>query len=671
MDLDTPIGQLPNIGPFFVKKLNHLEITTVGDLLLHIPFRYENLGETKKISGLAFGDMTSISGLVLESRNIRTRYGKNLTIAMINDGTASIQSVWFNQPFLVKTIKKGATVGLAGKVGLFSHKPTLINPEYEVVSKMETKPLHTQGFIPVYPETAGLKSKWIRTRISDLLPTVLPKIKETLPTTTLTRNKLIKFRQAIWQIHKPNSANQAEEAMGRLAFDEFLFANLKAMERRAGWEKRKKGIRIEVPQEKVLSVISSLPFQLTGAQQKTLKEILTDLDKKKPMNRLLQGDVGSGKTIVAALAAYTAFLNGYQSSFMTPTEILAIQHFNTVRSFLQPLGVKVAISTSSKKNKEKDFDILIGTHSLISKSVVFKKLALVVIDEQHRFGVRQRGLLRSKGTAPHVLTMTATPIPRSLALTLYGDLDISIIDEMPPERKPVKTYLVPTSKRNKTYEFIRQKIIEGRQAFIIFPIIEPSETLASVKAAVKEYKRLKEDVFSEFSLGLLHGRIKIKEKEDVLNSFINRIHHILVSTPIVEVGIDIPNATIMMIEGAERFGLASLHQLRGRVGRGSDQAFCFLFTESNNQAVMERLSSLEKHHNGLELAEIDLKTRGPGQIYGLAQSGFPEFKIGSLNNLKLVRATKKEAEVLFKQIKKGKLPTLREKIKRESLVPQD
>jgi ATP-dependent DNA helicase RecG len=671
MDLDTPVSKLPNVGPFFLKKLKRLEIDTIEDLLLHIPFRYEHLGETKKISELAFGEITSIRGTVLECRNIRTRYGKNLTIAIINDGTASIQSVWFNQPFLVKTIKNGVSVGLAGKVGVFSHKPTLINPEYEVVSTAREKPIHTKGFIPVYPETAGLKSKWIRTRIRELLPTVLPKIKETLPEATLARNRLIAYRQAIWQIHSPSSANQADEARGRLAFDEFLLAHLKALERRDDWERRKKGIRIGVPQEKVLSIISGLPFQLTGAQQKTLKEILTDLDKNKPMNRLLQGDVGSGKTIVAAITAYATFLNGYQSSFMAPTEILAIQHFNTVRAILQPLGVKVEILTANKKSKERDFDILVGTHALISKGVIFKKLALVVIDEQHRFGVKQRELLRGKGTAPHVLTMTATPIPRSLALTFYGDLDISIIDEIPPDRKPVKTYLVPTSKRAKSYEFIRQKIVEGRQTFIIFPLIEPSETLASVKAAVKEYKRLKEDVFPEFSLGLLHGRIKIKEKEEVLDSFINKIHHILVSTPIVEVGIDIPNATIMMIEGAERFGLASLHQLRGRVGRGSDQAFCFLLTESNNKNVMERLSSLEKHHNGLKLAEIDLKIRGPGQIYGLAQSGFPEFKIGSLSNLKLVQATKKEAKTLFKQIKRGKLLTLKRKITKGSFVPQD
>ena len=671
MGLQTPIEQVPNIGRSYAMRLHRLKITTIEDLVHHYPFRYENLGKPAQISEISLGGTNSVSGEVWEIRNVRTRFGKNLTFATVNDGSASIEVVWFNQPFLTKVIKTGSEISLAGRVDLFSHRTSFINPEYELIdSKTGGKSLHTRGLVPVYPETAGVSSKWLRSKIMNLLPNVLPKIEDPLPSGTLKSHSLVPKKQALWQIHFPTDENQVEEAKKRLSFEELLISQLMALGRKKAWEKNQKGLRMNIPQEKTLSLIDSLPFSLTEAQRKVIKEILDDISENKPMNRLLQGDVGSGKTVVAAIAAYIVFLNGYQSALMAPTEILAFQHFKTLNSVLKPLGVRVSLRTSSVK-KDEPFDILIGTHALIAREAGFKKLALVVIDEQHRFGVEQRAKLRHKGKAPHVLAMTATPIPRSLALALYGDLEVSSLDELPKNRKIVKTFVVPPEKRARAYQFIRDNISKGRQAFIIFPFIEPSETLTSVKAARQEYEYLQKEIFPDLSIGLLHGRLKLVGKKDVLERFSQNKLNILVSTPIVEVGIDIPNATIMLIEGAERFGLASLHQLRGRVGRGIEQSYCFLFSESSSRNALERLSALEKYHLGLKLAEIDLKIRGPGQIYGTAQSGIPSFKIASLADLPLIKATKKEAIKIFSSRAIDKLTALSSEVKKQSLVPPD
>ena len=671
MDLQTPIEQVPNIGKSYAMRLHRLKITTIEDLVHHYPFRYENLGKPAQISEISLGGTNSVAGEVWEIRNVRTRFGKNLTLATVNDGSTSIEVVWFNQPFLTKVIKTGSEISLAGRVDLFSHRASFINPAYELIdSKTGGKSLHTQGLVPVYSETAGVSSKWLRSKIMNLLPDVLPKIEDPLPSATLQNQNLIPKKQALWQIHFPTDENQIEEAKKRLSFEELLISQLMALERKRAWEKNQKGFKMNVPQEKTLSLIESLPFSLTEAQGKVIREILDDISKDKPMNRLLQGDVGSGKTVVAAIASYIVFLNGYQSALMAPTEILAFQHFKTLNSILKPLGVRVSLRTSSVK-KDEPFDTLIGTHALIAQGAGFKKLAFVVIDEQHRFGVEQRAKLRHKGKTPHVLTMTATPIPRSLALTLYGDLEVSSLDELPKNRKIVKTFVVPPEKRTRAYQFIRDNISKKRQAFIIFPFIEPSETLTSVKAARQEYEYLQKEIFPELSIGLLHGRLKSEDKKEVLERFSQNKLNILVSTPIVEVGIDIPNATIMLIEGAERFGLASLHQLRGRVGRGAEQSYCFLFSESSSRNALERLSALEKYHLGLKLAEIDLKIRGPGQIYGTAQSGIPSFKIASLADLSLVKATKQEAIKIFSTREIDKLTALRSEVKKQSLVPPD
>lgn len=654
MNLETQVKELPSIGPILNRKLQKLKIHKLHDLIYHIPFRYEKVGETKKISDVSIGELVSIEGKVIESKNIKTRYGKILTSAQIEDSSGIINAVWFNQPFLTKNIQAGQYMSFSGKVDIFSHRLTLINPEYELLGRKFGKPIHTKGLVPIYPETSGISSKWLRKKIREVLPSLLPKIKETLPKEILLRNNLMTLPQALWSIHFPKDLLQAESARHRLAFDELLITQLKSLDRRKKWKEYGKGIKFLIPQEKVLKLLSNLPFTLTNAQKRSLKEILLDLQSEKPMNRLLQGDVGSGKTIVAAIASYVAFLNGFQTALMAPTEILAVQHFDTIKTILEPFGVKIGIRTSTKKTPKQNLDIIVGTHALISNHVKFHKLALVIIDEQHRFGVKQRSLLRKKGFTPHLLTMTATPIPRSLALTFYGDLDVSIIDEAPPFRKKVKTFLVPKQKRARAYEFIEKQVKNGKQVFIIFPLIDPSETLQSVKAATKEYQRLKNEIFPQFSIGLLHGRVKPKEKEKTIKDFFEGKFDILVSTPVVEVGIDIPNATVMVIEGAERFGLASLHQLRGRVGRGSDQSYCLLFTESDSKQVLQRLLALEKIHVGLKLAELDLKIRGPGQMYGTAQSGLPEFKIADINDLNLVENTKREAVYLFQNLEKFK-----------------
>ena len=669
MDLVTPLKEISKTGPVLGRRLKKLNIETVGDLVYHFPFRYE-IYQRKKINELTLGDGSSASGEIWQIRNVRTRFRKNLTLAKVTDGSGTIEVVWFNQPFLIKTLPVGSKISLAGKIDLFSRKQTFINPEYELLDKGGKKPLHTTGFVAVYPETAGLSSRWLRRQIKEVLPTILPKIEEVLPAEILTRNKLITRRRAIWQIHLPGDEGQIEEARRRLSFDELLITTLRAQTRKAAWKKSQKGIPLPTHQEEISSLIASLPFQLTNAQGQVLKEILADLSRKRPMNRLLQGDVGAGKTVVAAVAAYNVFLSGCQVALMAPTEILAIQHYNTLKAILEPYGVKISIRTSARK-KHEPFDCLVGTHALLSKNVEFEKLALVIIDEQHRFGVGQRGLLRSKGISPHVLTMTATPIPRSLALTLYGDLDISILNELPKGRRIVKTYIVPPEKRGGAYQFIRKHTACGEKAFIICPLIEPSETLASAKAATQEYKILQEEVFHDLSLGLLHGRLKSKEKEQVLADFLRGAHQILVATPVVEVGIDIPDATVMLIEAAERFGLASLHQLRGRVGRSNKQSYCFLFTESASRKVLERLRALERYHIGLRLAEIDLQMRGPGQIYGTAQSGLPDFKIANLADLTTVEAAKKETDFIISKNLLDKTPALKSEVKTSHFITPD
>lgn len=676
MDLQTPLSKISRPLKMYAGRLEKLGIVTVSDLLYHVPHRYDDFSLTSSIARLQPGEIVTVKGTVLEIKNEYTRRAKPIQKALVVDDTGSITVTWFNQPFLTRVIKPNMTLALSGKVEWFGKTKTLTAPSYEILSE-NGEAIHTGRLVPIYPETAGVTSKWLRRQIYMLLSQ--EPVEEYLPEDILKKNNLIGLPKALQTVHFPETLEDAESAKNRLAFDELLFLQMKATRRRREWEVVRRGhvFKVQPFQKEIDLLWENLPFSLTLAQRNASHAIFQDLEKEKPMNRLLQGDVGSGKTVVAAAAMYLAFLNDYQSVLMAPTEILAQQHFKTVSGLLEPLGVKVDLVTGSKKypmsnvkyqihtNNDKGekkklvkldivhlaFDILVGTHAVLYEQVQFTKLGLVVIDEQQRFGVEQRSLIRQKGDHPHVLTMTATPIPRTVALTIYGDLDLSYLNEMPKGRKIVKTWLVPTIKRNGAYEWIRKQIKEaGSQAFIICPFIEQSETMQTVKAASVEYERLKNEVFPDLNLGLLHGKMKTKEKDDVLLAFREKQYDILVATPVVEVGIDIPNATVILIEAAERFGLAQLHQLRGRVGRGEKQSFCLLFTESTSDMTINKLKALETTYVGAQLAELDLRLRGPGELYGTLQSGIPELKVASFSDVALIQRAKRAADELYPKL---------------------
>jgi len=681
MELQDSIEKLPFVGPTYAKRLAKLEIKTIEDLINHFPFRYDDFSLISPIGQVQVGETVTIKGKVESIKNEYTKLGKKIQKATVSDTSGKIEIIWFNQPFLIKTIKVGECYNFSGKADWFGRKIVLISPEYE---KISTISVHTGRLVPVYPETYGITSKWLRSRVKTALDIFGNQIEEFLLPEIIQKENLIGEKEAIFQIHFPKDKFQAQKARERLAFDELLLIQLAGLLRKQEWQKKQLANKFFVDQEKVLEFMGKLPFELTGAQKKAVKEILTDLAKERPMNRLLQGDVGSGKTVVAAVAMFVSFLNGFQSVIMAPTEILANQHFQTLKTILSPFGINVELITSSHKStsnlQNPTSNITVGTHALLYQNLG-QNVGLVVVDEQHRFGVEQRAELIKKtnltdGKIPHLLTMTATPIPRTIALTLYGDLDLSILDEMPVGRQKVKTWVVPPQKRQSAYEWIRKQV-EGtcQQAFIICPLIEESETLASIKAVTTEFESLSKIVFPDLKLGLLHGRLKTKEKEKVIEDFRHGNLDILVSTPVVEVGIDIPNATIMMIEGADRFGLAQLHQLRGRVGRSNLESFCLLFTENQNPEVIKRLKYLENIHVGMELAEIDLKLRGPGEIYGTKQHGYPDLRVASFTDLALIEKTRKAAEYIlnfkFKilNLKDSPLNKKLEKYKIESVSP--
>lgn len=662
MVLSTPIQKIYMIGSTYTKRLERLDIKTVENLICHFPHRYEDYSQVFQINQVRAGETVTIQGTVIQIKNEYTKTGKKIQKGIVSDGTSSIEMVWFNQPFLTKTIEVGGQYNFSGKADWFGHKVVLVSPEYES-QKKET--IHTGRLVPIYPETYGVSSKWLRSRIAPLLKECSNLLLEYLPPSILGANQLMDYKSAVWQIHFPANKNQAELAKRRLAFDELFLIQLASLKRKQEWNKEVVGHRLFVDQEKVLEFITSLPFRLTTAQMKASREILSDLSKTHPMNRLLEGDVGSGKTVVAAISMYIVFLNGFKSVLMAPTEILASQHYSTLKTLLEPFGIKVSLITGARKEKG-DFDVIVGTHALLSMDLQPSKIGLVVIDEQHRFGVEQRASLKKMGISPHLLTMTATPIPRTVALTLYGELDLSFLDEMPKGRTKVKTWVVPPEKREGAYNWIRNRVKgTGEQAFIICPLIEESETLTSVRAATKEYERLQKDVFPDLRLGILHGRMKSKEKETVLATFRSGNLDLLVATPVVEVGIDIPGATIMMIETTDRFGLATLHQLRGRVGRRTLQSYCLLFTESTSPKTLKRLKAMEKIYMGAQLAELDLKTRGPGEIYGTRQHGIPDLRVASLTDFSLIEKTKATAwEVLRQDPDFSQFPLLRQKLEK-------
>ncbi|MEX0616773.1 MAG: ATP-dependent DNA helicase RecG [Candidatus Woykebacteria bacterium] len=667
--LNTPIGKFPFIGPTYATRLKKLNIDNLKDLFYHFPAKYEDRQVSTRISEVRAGEKVSLEGVVWEIRNVRTKYGKNLTFALINDGSGSINCVWFNQPYLTKSIKQGQKLGFSGKSEYFNANLSLVSPDFENLDN-KTSPIHTKGLVPIYPETAGVTSKWLRSRLSNLLSTSTGlKIYEVLPMEIVKKYKFANWLLSMKNIHFPANLNELERAKERFKFEELYLIQVRALKRKAEWSKQAKVQPFTIDQEKLLKFIASLPFDLTNAQKRSIKEIIGDLGKKTPMNRLLQGDVGSGKTVIAALSSYVVILQGYNTVFMAPTEILANQHFKTLETILNPFGISVGLQTSARKTKE-DAHLTVGTQALLFKNWQPKTLGLIIIDEQQRFGVAQRAILREKGVFSHFLTMSATPIPRTMALTLWGDLDFSVLDEMPSGRQRIKTYVVPKEKRDKAYNFIRKEILEGRQAFIICPFINPSETLSSVRSAKQEWQKLSSEVFPDLKVELLHGRLSSSQKQSILEKFRRREADILVSTPVVEVGIDIPNAAVMMIEGSDRFGLAQLHQIRGRVGRSSNQSFCFLFTENDSPSILSRLRHLEKNSSGLSLAELDLKLRGPGEIFGLAQSGFPPLKLASFMDKELIKKTHEAAKkVIDADPELENSPSLQEIMRVEKTTP--
>lgn len=678
MNLNTRIVNVGRLYKIASRKLEKLKIKTVEHLFFHIPFRYENYTIISKIGIIQPGEVVTIQGTVVSIKNEYRRRRLTIQKGVVADDTGEVECMWFNQPYIVKNIHKDDFVSIAGKVEAAHSKLVLQVKEYEGLNKGGKATVHTGRLVPVYPETRGLTSKWIRNRIKELLKQFQDELNEYIPDSITNRHNLIGFSTAIEQIHFPKDTEITTQARKRLAFDELFLTQLSSFYKRAEWEKERvtNFFHISSFREEIQNFWDKLPFDLTSAQEKVVKEVFSDLASVKPMNRLLQGDVGSGKTVVATIAMYIAHLNKFQSVLMAPTEILAEQHYQTVSKLLSPLGVKVGLITSNRKlstlnsqprSNRGQLSILVGTHALLSQNIKFDKLGLVVIDEQQRFGVEQRSLLRKKGNNPHVLILSATPIPRTVYLTLFGDLDLSCLDEMPKGRKLVKTWLVPQQRRMAAYEWIKKKINDinqdgqKNQVFIICPFIEESETILSVKSAKKEFDLLSREVFKDFRVGLLHGKMKGKEKNEVLEKFKNGKLDILVATPVVEVGIDISSATIIVIEGSERFGLASLHQLRGRVGRGSRESFCLLFTESKSPKTLSKLKLLETTHNGAKLAELDLTLRGPGEVYGTMQHGSTELKIASYSDFELIEKARIEVESIFPKL--NEYPKLIEKIR--------
>ena len=658
--MEDPLGQTPQfvkgVGPKRVALLAKLGVHTVRDLLYYAPRDYQDRTKLQRIQDIKVGEGVSIVGEVLRSDSRHTRNGGHIIEMFIGDDTGVVTATWFNQPYKKDAAKVGDRVLVSGKA-TFYNGLQLSSPELEVLATEDSlceSADEPQGLIlPVYPSTEGLPQFALRRITSAALDSFLVHEVETLTPGVIEKRSLLPVHEALRQAHYPDSLEHMAQARRRLAYDEFLALELAMALRRRGIKDDSHGLSFKIGQNVDSHARRLFPFKLTRAQDRAIEEIATDMRGPKPMNRLLQGDVGSGKTVVAVYAMLCAIANGYQAALMAPTEILAEQHCTTFEHLLKDAQVRVGLFTGGSAAKERSenlaalaaghIDLAVGTHALIQPDVEFQKLALVVVDEQHKFGVMQRATLRHKGVTPDVLIMTATPIPRTLSLTVFGDLDVSTIDELPPGRQPIETRRVPPDKREEAIEFVRRQLAAGRQAFVVYPLVEESEKL-DLKAATEAAQTIQHDVFPDFKVGLIHGRMKAAEKDQAMRQFRSGALDVLVATTVIEVGIDVPNATIMIIEHANRYGLAQLHQLRGRIGRGSHRSHCLLFGYATTEEARERLKVMTETTDGFRIAEVDLKLRGPGEFFGTKQHGLPELRFGDIiGDLELLRMARQDA----------------------------
>lgn len=635
VDLNKDIKYIKGVGPARAELLNKVGIFTLGDAINYFPRGHEDRGNVKNIEELADGEEALISAFAVTRLN-EFKVNPRLTLCKltVRDETGSCQITWYNQKYLKNSIKLNQRYKFYGKVSKKGSKADIQSPVFEPVDSSK----NTGRIVPVYPLTYSLTQNTIRKVIENAINSLNGELEETLPQYLIDKYKLLGNNDAIRQIHFPDSFEMFNKARTRLVFEELLAMQLALLSLKNKYEVNKPGIQFD-ENARMSDIIDKLPFKLTGAQLRVLEEIDKDMEKPKPMNRLLQGDVGSGKTIVALISAYKAVKSGYQATIMAPTAILATQHMESFSEILQDMGIRceLLVSGITKKRKTEileklangEIDILIGTHAILEENVVFKNLGLVVTDEQHRFGVRQRSVIADKGNNPDVLVMTATPIPRTLALILYGDLDISIIDELPPNRKKIETYAVGKQMEARVNAFIAKNIEEGRQCYIVCPLVEENEEInaKSVMELADEYKN---KIFSQYRVEYLHGKMKAKEKDEIMDRFKNGDIDILISTTVIEVGVNVPNASVMVIQNAERFGLAQLHQLRGRVGRGEYQSYCILKYQGNSEIIKERMKVISSTNDGFVISEKDLELRGSGEFFGTRQHGIPEFRIANL-----------------------------------------
>lgn len=669
----VPVQYVKGVGPARAAQLARLGIRTVEDLLYHRPRRYDDRRRLAHVTDLRVGEKQSTQGTVVAVGE--QRYGVYRFHAAIADDTGVLTCTWFGQRYLRRLIRRGTRLIVYGKVERFG-KLTMRVEEFEVLTGDADDTLHTGRIVPVHPATEGLTPRVLRTTIARALDAYADDAPELLPDEIRDRHGLLGRVEALRALHFPSDLTVADAARRRLAFDELLVLELGVLIRRQNVARIDKGFRYASGDDGVAAFVSRLPFHLTAAQHRVLSEIIADLRSPHPMNRLLQGDVGSGKTVVAAAALYLAVRGGRQGALMAPTEILADQHYLTFRRFLEPLGVSVALFTGSAQKKEREqarkslragtVGVAVGTHALLEGGVTFKHLGVVVVDEQHKFGVMQRAMLRQKGLHPDVLVMTATPIPRTLTMTLYGDLDVSALDELPPGRGAIRTYLRGPEKGPEVYAWVCEKVRAGQQAYVVCPLIEESEKLQA-EAAVALADRLQREVFSDIPVGLLHGRLRPEMKEGVMERFRAGELRVLVATPVIEVGIDVPAATIMVIEDADRFGLAQLHQLRGRIGRGAQTSYCVLLAAMQGETARERLETLEQTRDGFAIAQKDLELRGPGELFGTRQHGLPDLRVADLvTDLAVLETARREAAALLARdpaLGDARLAVLREEVR--------